>query len=627
MGMGMGMAMEDLKGYARFKGILDNLIAGAFISGIAAAAVWWFGPNYITVLDALGWDIAAGATFVVMMALLLTIDYVLAINLSFNILRSPYFLLLLPFKFVKLIDEKYEEVRVNLAEHTLPGLVVGGAIWALIVWVLFHQLVPVPDQCRSTRPCILIAGLQGDDFSASRTEDLRKALSAAFKRAGIESKADVVVIPRTLFRVVSNDPGTVHWESQVWMDRLKGNVLLYGASPRGRDMTLTVYTQRSDGGETLAGLALPSHLDETHASALALVVSEFARPDGDAAYDAGVLWPLVRQAAPFIAKLPAVMSDKTKETVINTFADAARQAGDAGNDAAMELAISAYRTMLSRKFGSPVETRLSLAAALNALGSREDGKDKFTLAQKYYDDAIQESKRGVERLDDAVTVYREVLKSIDRAHEPQRWAAAQVDLANALADIGDRQRVFQEYTQRSVCTPSNAGLEESTATLTESASAYREALKIETPPQDWAHSQYRLGCVSQLLGRNTGDAARYAEAEAAFRLALTVYTADKTPVEWADAQFHLGAVLLQVGETEHDVVRMQAGATALRDAVKVYNARHVATDNIRTAFELLDHAQAAIVDAITAKPPAVVPAAPPAALPPQAAPAVKKQHR
>jgi tetratricopeptide (TPR) repeat protein len=82
------------------------------------------------------------------------------------------------------------------------------------------------------------------------------------------------------------------------------------------------------------------------------------------------------------------------------------------------------------------------------------------------------------RLTEAVAAFREALRELTRARVPLRWATTQMNLGNALADLGERQT--------------------ETARLEEAVAAYREALQERTRarvPLAWAFTQMNLALV------------------------------------------------------------------------------------------------------------------------------------
>ena len=110
---------------------------------------------------------------------------------------------------------------------------------------------------------------------------------------------------------------------------------------------------------------------------------------------------------------------------------------------------------------------------------------------------LGERESGTERLDEAVTVYRNALQVWTRERVPLQWAATQRSLGAALRVLGER--------------------ESGTAKLEEAVAAFRDALKEYTRarvPLEWAKSTGNQGVALMHLAERTRDAAL---AETAFR--------------------------------------------------------------------------------------------------------------
>jgi tetratricopeptide (TPR) repeat protein len=160
-------------------------------------------------------------------------------------------------------------------------------------------------------------------------------------------------------------------------------------------------------------------------------------------------------------------------------------------------------------------------------------------------------------LDAAIRRLREFRARPVVAGDPHIQAGLTNNLGNVLGKQGER-------------TSGEAGL----ALLAEAVAAYRTALTIYTEaamPIEWAMTQNNLGNVLGTQGERTGGEAGLAllgEAVAAYRAALRVYTEPAMPAEWAMTQNNLGNVLGTQGE------RMggEAGLALLAEAVAAYRA-------------------------------------------------------
>jgi tetratricopeptide (TPR) repeat protein len=120
--------------------------------------------------------------------------------------------------------------------------------------------------------------------------------------------------------------------------------------------------------------------------------------------------------------------------------------------------------------------------------------------------ALGERENGAERLEEAVSVYREALKERTRERVPLEWAMTQNNLGNALRALGER--------------------ENGTGRLEESVTAYREALKErarERVPLQWAMTQNDLGNALGILGEKESGTGRLEEAREACGMARDVH--------------------------------------------------------------------------------------------------------
>jgi tetratricopeptide (TPR) repeat protein len=119
---------------------------------------------------------------------------------------------------------------------------------------------------------------------------------------------------------------------------------------------------------------------------------------------------------------------------------------------------------------------------------------------------LGERASGTERLEEALSAYREALKEYTRERVPLAWAVTQNNLGNAFLRLGEQESV--------------------TGSLEEGVSAYREALKERTRervPLDWAATQNNLGNALWTLGERESGTGRLEEARTAIALARDVY--------------------------------------------------------------------------------------------------------
>jgi tetratricopeptide (TPR) repeat protein len=173
-------------------------------------------------------------------------------------------------------------------------------------------------------------------------------------------------------------------------------------------------------------------------------------------------------------------------------------------------------------------------------------------------------ERGDKRLlEEAVTVYREVLVVLVRELYPQQRAGTQNSLGTALTLLGEH--------------------ESSAVRLEEAVVAFREALteqarERERSPIEWAMTQNNLGNVLTMLGWREPTTDRLKEAVTAYREALKEFTQQRAPLEWAMTQTQLAHSLTSLGRraaiaraappAPNSTSALPAGSTTLRGAVR-----------------------------------------------------------
>ncbi|MEL6952185.1 MAG: tetratricopeptide repeat protein [Pseudomonadota bacterium] len=219
--------------------------------------------------------------------------------------------------------------------------------------------------------------------------------------------------------------------------------------------------------------------------------------------------------------------------------------------------------------------------------------------------SLGERENGIERLEEAVTAYREALKEYTRDRVPLHWAITQNNLGNVLSTLGTRKsgtdrleeavtalrEALKEFTRDRVpldwaITQNNLGnalwrlgeRESGTNRLEEAVNAYRQALKERTRdrvPLDWAMTQNNLGNALSTLGASESGTDRLEEAVTAYREALKERTRDRVPLDWAMTQNNLGTALKTLGARESGTYRLEEAVTAFREALKERNRDRV----------------------------------------------------
>jgi tetratricopeptide (TPR) repeat protein len=174
-------------------------------------------------------------------------------------------------------------------------------------------------------------------------------------------------------------------------------------------------------------------------------------------------------------------------------------------------------------------TALAIYANAASVVSRSDKPREWASAQNNLANALRElgkRERSTERLREAVGTYQVVLRSIKRKQDPELWAKLKNNLGKALRYLGERT--------------GDAGL------LKRAAMAHEAALRIRNrvaTPATWAGSQNSLGIALFRLGEMTSEANALKRAVAAFKVALSTFTPERDPSSWAATQSNLAGAL------------------------------------------------------------------------------------
>jgi hypothetical protein len=416
-------------------------LLNVIVSLILALAVWWIGPGYYTGFDEIVWGGIGLGVFVGLLLIFSLVRHLTGFNSAFEIVRAPYLLLMQPFRLFEFIEERFKEIRVSITSHTGVGIAVGSIVWLLVIAVPVLVHVPSKDQCKNG--CVVLAELQGDDISASRTDALNQAIAAAHRRAGLGA-TNVVILPRLFFRLAWGNAGiarqTALLQAKTWIDWIGGNDLIYGeVKPGGKSVFVDTVNTRNGGHPVSEGLTLPVKLDDGLGNALALFEASSALPVKNDDYVSGTVWPLAKALKPYVAALPKTLSAETAGQVLTIYAFACDAVDtDERNDEAVEQAVFAYHQILDLGIGARDAALSRLGKDLGLLGERQNGAEKFALAARIYQEAVAESKQGEVRLQESVDAFRQVAAGVSRAKSPAEWAEAQNNLGNALGVLGQR---------------------------------------------------------------------------------------------------------------------------------------------------------------------------------------------
>jgi CHAT domain-containing protein len=171
--------------------------------------------------------------------------------------------------------------------------------------------------------------------------------------------------------------------------------------------------------------------------------------------------------------------------------------------------------------------RIQLCQAALALVDRAQQPELWAALQLEFGNSLAQNpqEEQADNLEAAIVHYQAALTVYTREAMPTNWATTQNNLAN----------VYQSRYERSG--------EERWATLAEEA--YQAALTVytrEAMPTNWATTQNNLANVYQRRYERSGEERWATLAEEAFQAALTVYTREAMPTDWAMTQNNLAIV-------------------------------------------------------------------------------------
>lgn len=277
------------------------------------------------------------------------------------------------------------------------------------------------------------------------------------------------------------------------------------------------------------------------------------------------------------------------------------------DEARLKEAIAAYRALLVEleQFDAPFDravVQYHLAIALRRVAAYEEEEiERLEEAAQAFKNAVKGfaevgafrlrtyARMGLTRVlvtidvraegrtpnfERALEQHRAAVANLSRERHPALWVAAQVNIGNALANLGAQKK--------------------DTEKLEEAIAAYRGALEVvrrDRRPLLWAEIQVKLARVLRGVGLRRNDNARLAEAVAAYRAALEERTRERNPRAWAITQVRLGSLLGTLAEREDDLARMEQAIEAYRAALEEWTVE-TEPDRHGRVQEMLDAAVA-----------------------------------
>lgn len=165
------------------------------------------------------------------------------------------------------------------------------------------------------------------------------------------------------------------------------------------------------------------------------------------------------------------------------------------------------------------------------------------------------SKQGA--IEEAIAAFHAALEIHHQHKQAHDWALTQYNLGNTLQGLAVER-------------PDSSGL-----LWQQSAAAYRQALSVFTAqadPDEWGCVQNKLGMSLFQQGRHTDGRALLTEAVNAFRAALSVRPKENAPAAWAHTQYNLGTALWEEScrAATGNISLMEEAVKAFESALTVY---------------------------------------------------------
>jgi tetratricopeptide (TPR) repeat protein len=279
---------------------------------------------------------------------------------------------------------------------------------------------------------------------------------------------------------------------------------------------------------------------------LAAVVVSAVKPAIDnRKYGTDVLEPLALRLDALVKKLPQSMNDDQRAMLLFSSAAIAFAIGEnKGGSEQLQCSAELYRRLLDEHWTGESEQK-ERAAVQNNLGN--------VLLR------LGERNKSTKDLDDAVKAYEAALKVRTRDQAPQDWAITKINLASTFSRLG---RLELE-------TGTGNGVERSNQAVSIYREVLKEQSESKTP-QDWAMTQNNLADALIALGKHGKDANLLNEAVVACHATMRVWTRSSVPLGWAMAQKNLGDALTGLGEVQSGTKHFEDAVHAYQEALKEY---------------------------------------------------------
>jgi len=168
-------------------------------------------------------------------------------------------------------------------------------------------------------------------------------------------------------------------------------------------------------------------------------------------------------------------------------------------------------------------------------------------------EALGDRENDPEMLEQAISVYRRLLRIVTRKRALLQWFNLQINLSGALIRRGEFDGNSTPWIREAVKV-----IEE----------ALREPIR-DGCPFDWASAQNALGVALFRIGEREDNVELVAKAEMAYRSALEEWTLQQAPSHWAMATNGLALALALLGAHQADRQKLEESISYFCDAAKV----------------------------------------------------------
>ena len=392
---------------------------------------------------------------------------------------------------------------------------------------------------------VLIARLEGDDWNGSQTERVKASLEHALIPNTVGPNIQLLETGKSLRRGVSPD---VYKQREIakskgreWLLQSGADILVWGYVVGSHNQIFFLLSEGAIARQPKEsysdpGLYLPKDFNEDLGDAIAARMIAAAIPAIETGHFVDDLLEDIYNRMTILASHQILANSQVICEVRLALGNITNRLGDQRHDNnKLQEAVTLYKQILSSR--RCTEDRDFVAAVQNSLG--------IALT------AAGEQELETILLTRAVTAYNEALKQWTRSRVPFKWAMVQNNLGNALIALGKQAQ--------------------KTSPLKNAVTAFNEALMEWTrarAPLEWATLQYNLGNALTAMGEQEQEVSRLKEAIAHYDGALQEFTRERVPLNWARCKSNIGSALKDLATQENNLVWLQQAVDAFQEALK-----------------------------------------------------------